>query len=131
LSDPDNVGDLQGELETGKNPAKFTKQGLDDLNDRVGARPQEAWGETFDTPSQDGGALVVVAAKFSSEKAANDAVSRMRFVCFAGQSRTTLLQDSDVVVVVDAHGSEPIAYKERVVSALQSKASGLKVVCSS
>lgn len=131
LTSPSDLGELDGMVEAGKNPAKFTRQGLDDLEDQVGARPQEAWGEVFDTPSNDGGAIIVVAAQFADEKAANDAVSRMRFVCFAGQTRTSLLQDGDVVVIVDAETGEPAAYKERVVSALQAKASGLKLVCSS
>lgn len=131
FTDPADLGALDGMVEPRKNPAKFTRDGLDDLESQIGARPDEAWGQVFDSPSHDGGAIVVVAAKFASEEEANDAVSRMRFVCFAGQTRTSLLQDGDVVVLVDAKTGEPAAYKERVVTALQSKASELRLVCSS
>jgi hypothetical protein len=130
LAAPDE--NLEGLVEPGQNPARFTSDGLDNLTSDLGVRPDDAWGEAFNTPSQDGGPIQLIALKFSSSSDADAAVQQVAPTCAAQRySVTSILQDGAIVVIVRASGSEPVAYEPRVVAALLHKASAMRDDCGS
>src|SRR5438067_851579 len=125
---PDEAG--SGDVEQGKNPAKFTQQGLESLATPDGTKPKEAWLEALQPATPGSGPVTIVAMKFASNDDADGWVAVARSFCGAGGGHGALLQDGDVVVLVTANDSGANVYKDLVVAALENKASGLDIVCS-
>lgn len=118
---------LREEFGARSNPGRISNDKLDEYAPN-GAPPDEGWVQMLDTPQTDSGAIVIIASRYPDEDTANGAVGDFRFACSFG-APVTLLQDGDVVVLVGADNGFDAGYRERVVTALVEKASGLRRVC--
>jgi hypothetical protein len=126
---PSDFASQDGRCEAETNPCQLGADSLDELG-RVGKRPKEAWAEGFETPGPESETVTIVAIKFASTDDANAWVARGALACSENGAHGAILQDGDVVVALTAPGQVAGVYKDKAVTALLSKVSGLVKKCS-
>lgn len=116
--------ELQGGLGIHENPGEADASSLHD--EMGGPRPSAVWAQGLSARNQPDARVAIVAIKYASEDAAQEASGRIQAVCFMGGG--TVLRDGNVFVAVLADGQGE-SWRARVVAALVDQNDDLMQIC--